>query len=283
MSNHPEIIKKHLPKMIEKRLSTLSSSKEIFESSVQPYEAALRESGYNVSLSYVPVQSVNSKIRKRCRKIIWFNPPFNITVRTNVGEKFLKLVDKHFKQHPVLKKVFNRSTVKISYCNSKNMKSKVDKHNRKVLESQVEDNSPSCNCRDKASCPLLGNCLAKSIVYSAEVEVPNKSKMYYYGLTEKTFKERYGKHKSSLKHEKYRTDTELSKYVWKLRDEGIEPIIKWSIKSKAFTYQGGATHCDLCLTEKTIIALASTKTTLNSRNEIFGKCRHQRKFTLQAL
>ena len=33
---------------------------------------------------------------KRKRNIIWFNPPFSLGVKTNVGKKFLALVDKHF-------------------------------------------------------------------------------------------------------------------------------------------------------------------------------------------
>ena len=282
-SNHPDIIKKQLPKMIEKRLSTLSSSEEIFQSAVQPYETALRESGYKAQLTYVPEKNEKVKKRKRQRKIIWFNPPFNSTVRTNVGKKFLNLVVKHFSRHPILKKVFNRNTVKVSYCNPKNMKAKIDKHNRKILEPVIEESENTCSCpkKNKPNCPLQGNCLVKSIVYQADVKAPNKTTMTYYGLTEMTFKERYYGHTSSLRHEKNKNETELSKYVWKLRNEGISPSIKWSIKAKAYTYQGGATHCDLCLTEKTIITLASTKTTLNSRTEIFSKCRHQRKFTLQ--
>ena len=41
----------------------------------------------------------------------------------------------------ILKKVFNRNTVKVSYCNPKNMKSKIDKHNRKILEPVVEESA----------------------------------------------------------------------------------------------------------------------------------------------
>ena len=89
--------------------------------------------------------------------------------------------------------------------------------------------------------------------------------------------------KSSLTHEDKSAHTELSKYFWKLKNTGLEPKIKWSIKKRAYTYIGGATHCDLCLTEKTVIALANPKCTLNSRTEILGKCRHQRKFTLQTM
>ena len=196
------------------------------------------------------------------------------------------MIDKHFKRHPILKKVFNRNTVKISYCNSKNMKRKIDKHNRNILEPKLQlEDQKTCSCtpQNKPTCPLRGNCLAKSIVYKADVRAPNKVKMTYYGLTEMTFKERFYQHKSSITHSEKRTATELSKYYWKLKDEGLEPNIKWSIKSKAFTYQGGATHCDLCLTEKTVIALADPKFTLNSRTEILGKCRHQRKFILQII
>ena len=113
-----------------------------------------------------------------------------------------------------------------------------------------------------------------------EQNFPN---LTYYGLTEMTFKDRYYKHKSSITHENNSGHTELSKYFWKLKNTGLEPKIKWSIKKKAYTYIGGVTHCDLCLTEKTVIALANPKCTLNSRTEILGKCRHQRKFTLQTM
>ena len=283
-SNHSENIIKQLPNMIQKRLSTLSSSEEAFNSVVQPYEAALKASGYNTKLKYVTTDTDSAKKRKRKRNIIWFNPPYNCTVRTKIGKKFLWLIDKHFKNHPTLKKVFNRSTVKVSYCNSKNMKSKIGKHNRNILEPKTEqEDQAGCKCHDKNSCPLQNKCLTKSIVYRADVSAPNKPKMTYYGLTEMTFKDRFYQHKSSFTHEDKRNATELSKYIWKLRDTGIEPKIEWSIHKRAFTYIGGATHCDLCLTEKTTIALANPKRTLNSRTEILGKCRHQRKFTLQTI
>ena len=45
-SNHPPKIKKNIPKMINDRLCTLSSSEEEFNAAKQPYEEALKESGY---------------------------------------------------------------------------------------------------------------------------------------------------------------------------------------------------------------------------------------------
>ena len=40
-------------------------------------------------------------------KIIWFNPPNNHKVATNVAHKFLLLVDKHFPAGPSLNNYFN--------------------------------------------------------------------------------------------------------------------------------------------------------------------------------
>ena len=30
------------------------------------------------------------------KKKTWFNPPFNMTIKTNVARNFLNLIDKHF-------------------------------------------------------------------------------------------------------------------------------------------------------------------------------------------
>ena len=53
----------------------------------------------------------NKKTRKR--KIIWFNPPYCLSVKTNVGKVFLKFIKKHFPKGNSLNKIFNKNTVKI--------------------------------------------------------------------------------------------------------------------------------------------------------------------------
>lgn len=40
----------NLPKMIAKRISMLSSNQKIFEDAIEPFERALKESGYNASI-----------------------------------------------------------------------------------------------------------------------------------------------------------------------------------------------------------------------------------------
>ena len=94
----------------------------------------LKLSGYdNISLPYNPIQQQGQdKIEKekRKRKIIWFNPPFSMNVKTNAGKTFLKLIQRHFpKRHP-MQKIFNRSTVKISYYCMRNMKTVISTHNK---------------------------------------------------------------------------------------------------------------------------------------------------------
>ena len=65
--------------------------------------------------------------------MIWFNPPYSKNVVTKVGHYFLKLLDKHFPRHHKLHKIFNRNTVKVSYSCTKNIKSIINSHNKKVL------------------------------------------------------------------------------------------------------------------------------------------------------
>ena len=74
---------KELPKIISKRISTIFSSRQIFESSKIEYENALKISGYKNRLVYES-SSVNEndknekkkKKKKRKRNIIWHNPPY---------------------------------------------------------------------------------------------------------------------------------------------------------------------------------------------------------------
>ena len=54
-------------------------------------------------------------MKSRQRNIIWFNPPFNKSVKTNVAKIFFRFSDKHFPRTNRLNKMFNRKTVKVSY------------------------------------------------------------------------------------------------------------------------------------------------------------------------
>ena len=109
-SNHSPTVIKQIPKAISKGISDISSSKEIYNQNISYYKDALKHSEYDNP--YNPTQQQGQyKIEKekRKRKIIWFNLPFSMKVKTNVGKTFL--LQHHFpKRHP-MQKIFNRNTV----------------------------------------------------------------------------------------------------------------------------------------------------------------------------
>ena len=164
----------------------------------------------------------------------------------------------------------------------KNMDTIISSHNQQILNPTF--NSYGCSCRDKDNCPLDGVCLTPNIIYRADVSNNKDSETkFYYGLTETSFKERYRNHKKSLEHERYRYDTELSKYVWELNDQQKSAVIKWSIAKKV-NGKVKSDFCKLCLTEKYFIlnALGDNKL-LNRKSEFISKCRHQNKLFLSSL
>ena len=119
-SNHPPILIKRLPNLINDLLSRNSSSKEILDNTKEDYQKALDKSGYKSKLLYN--NNINSKennsIKKTSnkegeRKTIWFNPPYNKYVVTNVAKIFLKLLNKHFPKNNKLHKIFNPISVKV--------------------------------------------------------------------------------------------------------------------------------------------------------------------------
>ena len=73
---------------------------------------------------------------------------------------------------------------------------------------------------------LTTNAKTPKIVYQADVRNDtNDEKKFYLGVSETPFKERFRNHKKEFTHKKYRNSTELSKYIWQLKDANIAPIV----------------------------------------------------------
>ena len=282
-SNHPPNIIKHIPININKRLNQNSSSKKVFDKSKKEYEDALKESGYkNFKLEYNPQKQQPKTKKNRKRDIIWFNPPFNKSVTTNIGKQFLDLIKKHFPPQNRLHKIFNKNTVKLSYSCTKNMKKIITGHNKKILSEKKKEKS-DCNCTKKQDCPLEGkNCREKSVIYKCIASVPEKPDKVYIGLTEAKFKTRHSGHKTTFNHERYKKGTTLSTYFWNSKEkEKIDPILKWSILKSVPAYSNITKRCPLCLQEKfEILFYKNQGELLNKRSELISKCRHQNKFIL---
>ena len=161
----------------------------------------------------------------------------------------------------------------------KSMKNLIKQHHSKVSKNQEHSEKRSCNSRVKDNCPLNGKCLHECIVYQAKVVTNNECKEYF-ETAEGEFKLRYNYHTMSFRHKKRVNDTELSKYLWKLKEENADYNLQWSIKVYASPYKCGTRKCDLCLTEKMIIARSDPKKLLNKRRGLVSKCSHRNKFLL---
>ena len=169
-SNHPNQVFKYISKGIEHRLSNNSSNKEIFERSMQEYEEALKNGGYGIKLEYRDREKSNThKRRNRPRKIIWFNPPYNMEVVSNLGKEFFKLLKKNFPSETPLHKIFNKNCVKLSNSCMPDINGIINKSNIAKLNKEKNKLIAKCNCRDKVKCLLEGKCKQKCVVYKMEV------------------------------------------------------------------------------------------------------------------
>ena len=130
--------------------------------------------------------------------------------------------------------------------------------------------------------PIGQKCLSQHLVYNTSVDRLDTNKIkHYYGTCEKNFKECYNNHTGSFRNKNKEKSTELSKYIWELKDNNIQHSLKWCIASKACLYVCGSRKCDLCLTEKLTIIKADSESLLNTRDDLVSKCRHMNKFTLK--
>ena len=198
---------------------------------------------------------------------------------------FLNMIKRHFPPTHRYAKIFNRHTLRLSYSCMPNVDAIIKQHNNYLLKpATANENTVTCNCRVARECPLDGMCLTPAITYSATVTTkPNNAEHIYYGLCEPSFKARYGGHVYSFKHIEARASSELSNFIWKLKERGVDYSIKWAIVLKSQKYRNGSRRCDLCLTEKMLIARSKHPRILNERSELISKCRHQNKFLLQNL
>ena len=119
-------------------------------------------------------------------------------------------------------------------------------------------------------------------LYQANVITNNECKEYF-GTVEGEFKLCYNNHTMSFRHKEHVNDTELSKYLRKLKEENVDYNLQWSIKAYGCPYKCGTRKCDLRLTEKMIIAGSDPKKLLNKQPELVSKCRHRNKFLLSSI
>ena len=78
----------------------------------------------------------------------------------------------------------------------------------------------------------------------------------------------------SFKNKRYKNETELSKYIWKLKEKEVEHTITWKKLRQSNTCQRRTGLCNLCIEEvEILLSKAKPSTQLNSRFEV-STCHH---------
>ena len=129
-----------------------------------------------------------------------------------------------------------------------NVKQIIDGHNKTTLK---KDSQPpqdqaekACNCRNKDECPLEGACLTKEVVYQATVRSNNRTETYV-GITSTEFKTRWRNHQVFFKNEKRKSETELGKHLWQLKELNLLQTVQEFNKSKPHSQSASMTSCSM--------------------------------------
>ena len=141
-SNHPPTVLKHIPSSIGKRISSLSANKDVFDNASVEYDEALRSAGHKETIIFNKNQKDSKNKNNRGRKVTWFNPPYSLNVKTNIGKTFLHLIDRHFPSGHPLHKIFNRHIIKVSYSCITNMSNAIKSYNSCVIKNSSSRSTP---------------------------------------------------------------------------------------------------------------------------------------------
>ena len=82
------------------------------------------------------------------------------------------------------------------------------------------------NCKEKNICTFEGNCLVKNDVFMAK-EKTQANTSSYLDMSDNNFRTSYYDHLRSFKNRAYTNETELFKYLRKLKEREVERTITW--------------------------------------------------------
>ena len=121
-----------------------------------------------------------------------------------------------FSKSQLVRKIFNRNTLKLSYSCMPNIRNVISGHNKSVVRKFTSTDDPSTKPRpfklhrNKSSHPFHGKCLTSNEVHHAIVVRNDTNHESYVGHIEEEFKKRYNCQTRSFRLSKYRNATELN-------------------------------------------------------------------------
>jgi len=78
-------------------------------------------------------------------------------------------------------------------------------------------------------------------------------------------------------------NTQLSKHIWKLKENNTQFNINWNIMTICKSYSNLTNRCNFCSYEKCIILKQPEFSSLNKCTELSSTCKHKRKLLLADL
>ena len=155
-----------------------------------------------------------------------------------------------------MKKKFNRKTIKISYFCTNSLYKIINNHNKNLIEKSCVDKQslrkPLCNCRVREECPVGSKCNSKNVLYKAPIFPMENGKdiKIYFRITTGNWKQRLYSHWHSFSNPFLRNQTARSKWFWRLKDNGLIPLVRWNSIKRSTTPSNFRSRCYLCLEEK---------------------------------
>ena len=169
-------------------ISSGHSAKTTFDNAAPFYNDVLSVSGYKENLTYHQNLTPSKKVRQR--KIVFFKQPYGVNGEINIRKTFLKLIDKHLSKTTKFHMIFNRNNAKVSYNCLPNFANMIKLHSNRILYEEKTPDRPKCNCPQKDTSPLEGNCLDKELLDQCTLRENTSSVgVSYNGLTENSFKD----------------------------------------------------------------------------------------------
>lgn len=84
-----------------------------------------------------------------------------------------------------------------------NTASVIQNHNNNLLKIPAAPTAKECSCPKNSNRPVTKNCLSKSLVYSAQVDMSGINQINnFYGTCNKNFKLRYNNNKASYRNKR---------------------------------------------------------------------------------
>ena len=120
--------------------------------------------------------------------------------------------------------------------------------------------------------------LSQSMLDNNNVPVDDETQKYVGGTEH--FKTRYNAHTRSFRIRDPKIQTSLSNYIWSLKYQDINHVVTWQILEKSRVFNPITMQCLICLSESVKI-LDPNLASINTRNEIYGFCRHRKKYLLK--